>query len=305
MTFSRRSPLSLVSSECWFSEGILDEHASVSIPLSENTKLLKERLGAIMNYKKKSKVAIASALALTLVFCFGATAVGAYTANPAIQDNANASHMGVNSEYSRIDLTNNNCTVYLETTSNRTYEIIYNGNAEQYYNVQADINNSTLNISVSKNELEQSGQNEPNSIIIKIPNYEYEQFTINQDRGVVHLPVMYSHISVFDYRGQVFLQSGEISQGIYELSTDRGTITVATKSLQSNLSLSNTRGRCKVVFDSIPQNLDLNIVNTYGQLDLPAGWHEIMTLGNGKPTITLLNDRGTSGIAVILPGEQE
>lgn len=61
---------------------------TVTVTLSEDTKLMKERLGAIMMYKKKSrKIAVLSALLAALLFC-GATFVGVYTlpnSNPASQ----------------------------------------------------------------------------------------------------------------------------------------------------------------------------------------------------------------------------
>lgn len=52
---------------------------AVTITLSEDTKLMKERLGAIMMYKKKSrKTAVLSALLAALLLC-GAACAGAYT----------------------------------------------------------------------------------------------------------------------------------------------------------------------------------------------------------------------------------
>lgn len=61
-----------------------------SVTLSENKKLLKERLGAIVNFKNKSKLFLVPTLALTLVLLVGATSIGAYTpkqVNPLIPDN--------------------------------------------------------------------------------------------------------------------------------------------------------------------------------------------------------------------------
>lgn len=49
-----------------------------SVTLSENKTLLKERLSAIMGYKKRSKIASAAAVALTAVMFIGAAASGAY-----------------------------------------------------------------------------------------------------------------------------------------------------------------------------------------------------------------------------------
>lgn len=54
-----------------------------SVTLGESGALLKERLEAIMSYRKPSKAAGALALALTLALGVGATAIGAYAAAPA------------------------------------------------------------------------------------------------------------------------------------------------------------------------------------------------------------------------------
>lgn len=59
--------------------GTYDE-ALASVTLNGNKKLLKERLGAIVNYKKKSAAAAAGTALLTLVFCLGTVAMGSYGA---------------------------------------------------------------------------------------------------------------------------------------------------------------------------------------------------------------------------------
>ena len=51
-----------------------------SVTLNESKELLKERLDAIMSFKRNSKAVISMTLILTLAICFGATYVGAYAA---------------------------------------------------------------------------------------------------------------------------------------------------------------------------------------------------------------------------------
>ncbi len=51
----------------------------VSITLSENTKLLKERLGSILSFRRKSKIIIFISILLSSMFLAGATLAGAYT----------------------------------------------------------------------------------------------------------------------------------------------------------------------------------------------------------------------------------
>ena len=57
-----------------------------SVTLNEDKRLIKERIGAIMNYRKRSRLAIACTLVLTLLIGAGATAAGAYTAQKNAQD---------------------------------------------------------------------------------------------------------------------------------------------------------------------------------------------------------------------------
>ena len=59
----------------------------VSITLNEDARLLKERLGAIMKFTKKSKLSIALSMVLTAVIFCGATVTGAYAASTSALDN--------------------------------------------------------------------------------------------------------------------------------------------------------------------------------------------------------------------------
>lgn len=58
-----------------------------SVTLSEGKELLKERLDAIMSFKKKSKTMISITMILTVALCCGATYVGAYAAQVPTSDN--------------------------------------------------------------------------------------------------------------------------------------------------------------------------------------------------------------------------
>lgn len=52
-----------------------------SVTLNENKEMLKERLGAIMSFKKKSLIVKVFSVVLTLGLCFSTTVLGAYAAN--------------------------------------------------------------------------------------------------------------------------------------------------------------------------------------------------------------------------------
>lgn len=50
-----------------------------SVTLSENKEILKERIDAIMKFRKQSKSIVALTIMLSLLICCGATYVGGYT----------------------------------------------------------------------------------------------------------------------------------------------------------------------------------------------------------------------------------
>ncbi|MCM1047134.1 MAG: M56 family metallopeptidase [Clostridiales bacterium] len=64
--------------------------AFVSLTLNESKELLKERLDAIMNFKKMSKWGICTALLFTVIFVCGFSYLGAYAANAHNQANSSA-----------------------------------------------------------------------------------------------------------------------------------------------------------------------------------------------------------------------
>lgn len=59
-----------------------------SITMTEGARQIKERLGAIMNYKRKSKTVTAGAVLLTIMLCFNFAVAGAYTVPSAKDGNA-------------------------------------------------------------------------------------------------------------------------------------------------------------------------------------------------------------------------
>ena len=65
----------------------LDNSSFASVTLTEGAEQLKERLGAIMSFKKKSKLITVSATVFTIAVCFCFLAVGAYAA-PSVNSNS-------------------------------------------------------------------------------------------------------------------------------------------------------------------------------------------------------------------------
>lgn len=60
------------------------KNSIASVSLNEGKEFLKERLDAIMKFKKTTRLTAAISVILIFVLCFGATAVGAYAATPSV-----------------------------------------------------------------------------------------------------------------------------------------------------------------------------------------------------------------------------
>lgn len=58
----------------------------ISMTMSDNKKRLKERLDAIMNFKKTTRLAMVFSFTMVLALCFGATALGAYAIVPSANE---------------------------------------------------------------------------------------------------------------------------------------------------------------------------------------------------------------------------
>lgn len=84
--------------------------AIVSLTLSENAELLKERLTAILNFKKRSRVIVFLSIVLAVTFLCGAAFAGAYAKDSIVNTNDNPlnqnvpqNQIGVNSDTAKAD----------------------------------------------------------------------------------------------------------------------------------------------------------------------------------------------------------
>lgn len=65
----------------------LCKNSFASVTLTEGAEQLKERLGAIMNFKKKTKIIVTASFMAAILLSIGGFAIGAYAAQPIIQGN--------------------------------------------------------------------------------------------------------------------------------------------------------------------------------------------------------------------------
>ena len=113
-----------------YGETLLDAMAAVgkykeslaAVTLSENKQLLKERLGAIMNLKRKSKTTLFVTSVLTLCIILGATFVGVYPAAAADQPSNEPTVSGLNEN-----------AIFPAQEENGSHNGVFASQAEQYY----------------------------------------------------------------------------------------------------------------------------------------------------------------------------
>lgn len=86
-----------------------------SVTLNKNTEILKERLDAIMSFKKKSQLCVAISITLIFVMCFGATAAGAYTKSDSITSENPLQQSKIVDSDEMIDVKSNNESMEMET----------------------------------------------------------------------------------------------------------------------------------------------------------------------------------------------
>ncbi|TCO72170.1 hypothetical protein [Marinisporobacter balticus] len=198
----------------------------VSITLSENTKLLKERLGSILSFRKKSKIIIFISILLSSMFLSGAAFTGAYTAGT-IEKSDNNALVDVNEKlnykpwklddkaYPRdktaktdsftfvdspnVDITiDNNAAVDLITTSDKEITIDYN-NTLYKVSVENESKNWKVHISYLGKESVYS------SAIMYVPNVIY---------GDINLKVKTATVNY----NSVFQNVGNINADMYDSS---------------------------------------------------------------------------------------
>lgn len=93
------------------------KEAVASVTLSENKELLKERLGAIMSFRKKTRISAVISITLAFVLCFGAAVAGAYVGTSQPASAANGVGKGIKTtKSSKSPVTIDNCKIEFEDT---------------------------------------------------------------------------------------------------------------------------------------------------------------------------------------------
>ncbi|NJJ35452.1 peptidase, M56 family protein [Clostridioides difficile] len=118
-----------------------------SVTLSESKKLLKERLGAIMNFRKKSNLVVFFTIVITVLFTVGATAIGAYTVPQIPVDNNKNKNINSNP-------TNNNSNLDTQKNNNKVTDNTQNIDTSSSGKLPDNIQNLDMSFDIYNGGLE-------------------------------------------------------------------------------------------------------------------------------------------------------
>ncbi len=151
--------------------------SSASVTLTEGVEQLKERLGAIMKFKKKSKAMIAITAIFTVAVCVCFFVTGAYAApvndseSLYISENQVAApnpDLTIHIDNAPVLIENKNTNIISASYNSRNYDVSINQSLEGEWNVDISVVHSNTN----------------KSVILYIPNVEYNSVKIEIDNGM-------------------------------------------------------------------------------------------------------------------------
>lgn len=296
-----------------------------SVTLNESKELLKERLDAIMRFKKKSKAMISATLILTLAICCGATYVGAYAAQvttpdkPSIADitpqadgeNGQSASLPTptiipSRDYVKVSFTGVSVTgqgpvgVELARTqnSNVTFELLNMDNKESC-TTKAEIVDGTMQITVNNDAPNginvNFGPDYQNVVRVLIPDAIYTKFEIQSKEMVVQMQDFNAPVHVNSNRAGFWLIDDIVSQGTYDIDVTSGPIYIEADTILKDITANADSGPITMCFNKTPTNLYLDSTNCGPVVERPNDWPAVYKVGNETPKIILSN----TGKAVI------
>lgn len=288
-----------------------------SITLYESQELLKERLGAIMKYKKASKITISIMIVITLVLAVGATTMGAYATVPTELNKINNSSSKINytvfnsrtskevsalqdftdDKVKSINLTGKSCGIELVKSESNKFTFDYVGVEDlTKFKVNCNLKGDVLEIAadgsaaraVSENYYIDNGVNSINVVKIGIPDNEYENLTMALYEAPISLPDFNAEVNIKSEDGSISISDKNIYKGSYNINSTSGGVSIDADTVLSNVYIKNN-GECDIIFNQIPKNLSLDLTACQGKIVLPDGWTNTQIFGDGIPSIKLNN----------------
>ena len=274
-----------------------------AITLSENKQLLKERLGAIMNLKKRSKVIQLLTGLLTLCIIFGASFVGVYSVAAATETTPQTpTQTNVSTpEYVTVDFSGVSITgqgpVGVDIIRTNEPEVTF-----EYLNMEhpencvtsAKIVNGIMQITVTHSSPDginvDFGAEPQNIVRIYIPDAVYSQFDITSEQMVLHMQDFNAPVHVTSKQAGFSLIDTNISRGVYDIEVTSGPLYIEADIVLKDITANVDNGPLTVCFNEEPTNLYLDTTNCGpGWIERPVNWPAIYQVGNGAPKIILSN----------------
>lgn len=278
----------------------------VSITLSENTALLKERLGAIMVFRKKTKYVAAVSVALSLFMFCGAAYVGAYSIAEASPYQGATSFSESNNALPDVDAANitavtlnaASCGVKVEGIEGNAFTFDYLGLEDtSKFAASYQIVNNVLQITVDGSAartagghyyVNNTGPAYVNTIQIGVPDKVYTDFSITLLEAPITLPDINASVQIDSDHGTIDLIDTIISNGNYRITNASGGVLISADTIRSNIAVNNN-GSFELVFNKPPEHLSLDVSACTGQIALPHNWSGTYTIGDGTPVIDVAN----------------
>lgn len=265
-----------------------------SVSLSENKELLKERLGAIMNFKKKSKWVMGLTLILTLVICCGAAYIGVYAA-PSATQSVTSSADAVKVNFSDVSITAQGpvgVELVRTSSSNVTFELL-NMDNEENCTTKAEIINDMMQITITNyvpNGINVNfGPDYKNVVRVYIPDAVYNNFDIKSKEMVIQMQDFNASVHVESSRAGFWLIDTTISKGTYHINVFSGPIYIEADTILSDITANAKSGPVTVLFHKEPANLFLDSAKCGPVINRPEYWPAVYKVGTETPKIILSN----------------
>ena len=280
-----------------------------SVALGGSKQLLKERLGAIMNYRKKSAAVRFLTAVLTVCVILGAAFVGVYPVSAKDGEAAGtkaaaSAKKPVKVKFKGISVTGEG-PVGLEIVRTDRAQVSFD-----YRNMDSPkkclstqkTENGMMYITV-KNTAEECenisfGDQPRNVVRIYVPDAEYEKFDISLDRAVLYMQDFRAGVHVRAKEGGVSLVDTDISRGSYVIDIDNGPLAIEAGRINGDIEADVDSGPITLTFLEYPNNLYLDTTGCGPYpVELPEGWASVCRIGNETPRI-ILNNYGPLFVSV-------
>lgn len=241
----------------------------------------------------KSKVIIYISIVIIML---GITSISVFAATK----EQNTSKQNVN--FNEIYISGKNTGVELVRTDDNKVSFEFLGvEIPANYATNAIVKDGIMNISVINfgsrpQNVITNPENYQNVIRIYIPDIEYSKFNIDATDLFVSAQDFNAPIEVIGGKqGGFCLVDSTISQGNYTINFKTSYISIEADIIESDITINQENGYIDLDFKSEPNNLYLDTTNCNGILNLPHGWGNIHTIGNGDNKI-IINNNGMTNI---------